>query len=326
MKILSFRPYKDAVYEYRATRPLGSLGARFRRSLLRNNETISLEKLAERIKKQGDIWVVKNVVNLETAKWLVSMRDLVGAKLIMDFDDNFYKIPELNAALLHFDKERLLVLASLAEKCDWLTVSTTPLKEEMKNLNPNIAVLPNYINPSEWKHPAKPHKKIRIGWVYNTMHLPDAELVGKALNKVKRVYGDRVEIVLFGGKVNPFTFDVNHVKPVKYKDYPKKLCELGLDIAICPLIDNDYNRSKSNIKWLECSMSGAAVVASNVYPYEKSIEHGVTGFLTTKQWYKYISKLIDDKELRQNIINQAREEIINNYSSNEKWEAFYKCI
>lgn len=105
---------------------------------------------------------------------------------------------------------------------------------------------------------------------------------------------------------------------------------MGIDISVGPLADNDFNKCKSNIKWLESSMAGAAFIGSNVYPYEMSIKHGKTGFIakTKNQWVKYISWLIDDDGRRNEMAKAAKEEVLKKYNleTNTDWKDFYEKI
>ena len=102
----------------------------------------------------------------------------------------------------------------------------------------------------------------------------------------------------------------------------------ALDISVCPLADNQFNRCKSNIKWLESTMSGAAVVASDVYPCAQSIEHGKTGYLAkrTKDWVKCLSDLIENEDKRKQMVKNAQKEVKDNYASPQKWIDFYKYL
>lgn len=50
--------------------------------------------------------------------------------------------------------------------------------------------------------------------------------------------------------------------------YPSTLQHLQLQAVVAPLIDNEFNRCKSTIKYLECCASGMPLFASNVIPYK----------------------------------------------------------
>ena len=56
-----------------------------------------------------------------------------------------------------------------------------------------------------------------------------------------------------------------------YEEYPLFLNHLDLDIAIAPIKDTEFNRCKSNIKWLEHSMLKTPMVLSDVYPYSTTV-------------------------------------------------------
>ena len=80
------------------------------------------------------------------------------------------------------------------------------------------------------------------------------------------------------------------------------------------MIDDEFNRSKSNIKWLEYSLKGIPTVASNVEPY-KCIENDKTGYLCDKpeDWYETLSMLIKSPQKRKNVAESASTEVKNNW-------------
>ena len=307
------------------------LGAIFRKTLLRKNERIQLKELGKRLKKIGDIWYLKYLKDFHTADIIVTLKNETGAKLVMDIDDNIWQTP-IGNIVRHSEgfAKYVSINTGLVECADYVTVSTEPMRLALKTLNDNIAVLPNLIDPSDWKWKRKAHKKVRIGWIWSPTHLPDMEEVREALEEIYKKYQDQIEIVMFGAVQNLFTFPTENVQGVYFKDYPKKLTELSLDISICPLSDNEFNRCKSNIKWLESTMAGAAVVASKVYPYEHSIEHGTTGYLAKNknQWVRHISHLIENETKRLNLVANARQVILDKYDSNKdtKWQEFFEKL
>ena len=329
MKILSFVPKTNAVFTYRCVRPLRPLGATFRKTLLRKNEKIQLKELGKRLRKLGDIWVIKYLKNLHTADILITLAKETGAKLVLDIDDNIWQIPIGNIVRHSEGFDKYVALnTGLVEHADWVTVSTEPMKQALLPLNSNIEVLPNLIDPKEWKFKRKKHKKIRIGWIWFPTHVPDMPIVKEALEEIYTY--DNVEIVMFGALKNMMSFPATNINGVKFEDYPRVLTEAGIDISICPLADNDFSKCKSNIKWLESTLAGAAVVASKVYPYEFSIEHGKTGYLAqnTNQWIKYLFYLIENPDKRLEMQQNAFHEVLKyDVAKDTKWHDFYsKCV
>lgn len=49
--------------------------------------------------------------------------------------------------------------------------------------------------------------------------------------------------------------------------YPAMIEHLQLQAVVAPLIDNEFNRCKSPIKFLECAASGIPLYASDMLPY-----------------------------------------------------------
>jgi hypothetical protein len=84
-----------------------------------------------------------------------------------------------------------------------------------------------------------------------------------------------------------------------FNEYPDLLAKINPDITIAPVEDIPFNHSKSCIKWYEMTAIGCPVVVSDLTPYD-TIENGVTGFKAKKygDWVKYLSRLIESKELR----------------------------
>lgn len=52
-------------------------------------------------------------------------------------------------------------------------------------------------------------------------------------------------------------------------NYPALINSLNLNAIVAPIIDGEFNRCKSNIKWLECCALGVPLFASNMITYNK---------------------------------------------------------
>jgi len=58
------------------------------------------------------------------------------------------------------------------------------------------------------------------------------------------------------------TLKWTHQPFVPLSEYNQTLCKLNLDIGLCPLVDNRFNRCKSAIKFYEYAMVGTCTMAS----------------------------------------------------------------
>ena len=311
-------------------RPLiEDMGAKYQRTFLRKNDSMQIGELAERFKKKCDVMVIKYIDQKHTLNVLYTMRNLAKFKVILDIDDNLWQIPMGNPAMGNADQHanRIFSLTQSAISADWITVSTVPLYNALKPLNSNIAVLPNYVKPEEWKFKRKKHSKVRIGWVWSPTHIPDMHVVEGALRRIYTKYKDKIEIVIFGTTFDIFKgIPTTNIKGVRFDKYPQTFTEAGIDISIAPLDDNDFNKCKSNIKWMESAMAGAAFIGSKVYPYEYSVKEGKTGYLAKSeaQWIKRLEFLIENEEKRKELAENAKKEVLRlSKEYKQKWTDFY---
>ncbi|MBS1103731.1 glycosyltransferase [Gluconobacter sp. Dm-62] len=80
------------------------------------------------------------------------------------------------------------------------------------------------------------------------------------------------------------------------------------DISIAPLeTGNVFCEAKSEIKFFEAALSGAATIASPTGPFQRVIRHGDTGFLadSATDWYDALIELIDNPERRVRMARDA---------------------
>ena len=78
-------------------------------------------------------------------------------------------------------------------------------------------------------------------------------------------------------------------------NYPRELLIRKLDLLIAPLIDSEFNRCKSNIKWLEFSALGIPMIGQNISTYNKYTNQV---FNTTDDIENWIDKLFFRKDSR----------------------------
>jgi len=80
------------------------------------------------------------------------------------------------------------------------------------------------------------------------------------------------------------SFNVNffHVPFYPPVMFPTLLASLNIDIGIAPLQDNEFNHSKSCVKFYEYAATGAATLTSKVLPYTKEV--GYCAKNNVKDW------------------------------------------
>lgn len=107
-----------------------------------------------------------------------------------------------------------------------------------------------------------------------------------------------------------------------------------IDIALAPLKDNVFNSMKSQLKVIEAGFHKKPIVASDIYPYQLDIKHGVNGYLVQekkahKLFPKFVKKLVNSKDLRDEIGGKLYETVKDKYDINnitKKRAQIYKKI
>ena len=61
---------------------------------------------------------------------------------------------------------------------------------------------------------------------------------------------------------------IEHHPGTSILNYPERLRQLELNVMVAPCIDNEFNRCKSNIKWLEACALGIPLLASDIAAYQ----------------------------------------------------------
>jgi len=222
----------------------------------------------------------------------------------------------------------LKTMFETARTVDMLQVSTPELKESYKKFNPNIVVLENFIDNRLYDKVPKVKNEIpTIGWFGTKTHIGDLQIVNGCIpqNCKFLVAGfPEVKEKLFKNLNN-----IEYLPPYKLEELPEIIAKC--DIGIVPLIDNKFNAGKSDLKGLEFGAMSVPVVASDVPPYRRWIRHGENGFLAkknkTKFWIRYLQKLVDDKELREQMGKEAKKDAIKRDIKNniDKWiEVYFK--
>lgn len=314
-----------AIGWYRVMNPLKKLGA----DITIGNVIRSTAEDAMRMKARGDIWFSKIADNDGIDHIYGTHRDITGAKLVIDLDDDPILVNEGHPDIegIEAKKDMRIRMVKLA---DHLVVSTEEIAKNVRPLNPYVTVIPNAIDPEIWKfkNQLKKDGKVRIGWMASGSHFADLPVINPVMAKILAKYPN-VEFHFAGMTWDDHNEErfFHHTGSGNYEKFPKWYSELGIDIAIAPLKDTPFNRCKSNIKWMEAAMLEIPTVASDVLPY-RDIKHGETGFLATNQdqFIKYLSKLIEDEELRRKIGKQAKKEILNHWTTDKVLPLYEKLF
>jgi len=236
-------------------------------------------------------------------------------KVVYEIDDDLWHVPPGNESRKYWQYDKIAAAESIMQACDAITTSTEPLAELLRRHNENVYVIPNYIpeiNPLPKFDPV-----IRIGWSGSISHRVDFNSgITRALIDIKKKYKGKIELIFCGWIPDDLVGHVTFYEPVPPMHYLYFLNELRLHIGIIPCADIKFNECKSNLKFLEYSITKTASVASAIYPYVHTITDE-TGILikegSYQEWYESLDRLIQDAGLRNRLAHRAYEYVRNSY-------------
>lgn len=241
-----------------------------------------------------------------------------GPLLVAEYDDDLINVRPDNAlfTLKGVDYESYLrddvpACLRILDDADLITVSVSHLAEVLaEQTDTPVVVLPNTVDPVLLEVPQRlrePGEQLRVGWGGSPTHDLDIRLNADGIRYGLRKSG--AQLVMLGA-------DYRHL--LKHPDTEYHPWQTRIDnyyvivhsshIALAPLADDAFNRSKSALKALEASALGIPVVASDVRPYREFVVHGETGFLcrTEDDWMKAIRALGNDEDMRRAMGQAAR--------------------
>ncbi len=280
-------------------------------ALERRGHDVSLEYLSTPLRvRKSDV-----VVFLRPARQgilgAIRSANQQGALTVVDIDDDLWRIHPSNPSYRYLMQgPARQVLEACIREAKLVTVTTRELAESIKHLT-SARVLSNMLPAEHWPDsPRRPRDgtALTLGWAGGSSHLMDLQVISGAVETLLGQY-DQLEVVVAGLGMSPFApHERVKVAPgVPIEEYPGLLGQF--DIAVAPVEDSVFNTSKSDLKLLEYSMMGIPTVASKTVTYGRSIRQGENGFLAgnTKDWLKYLRRIIEDPDLRVCMGAKARE-------------------
>lgn len=246
-----------------------------------------------------------------------------GKKFIWSIDDDYFCVPDHNAAKPN--KTLLGALCIVRSLADEVWCSTHHLAEQTRrSVDVLVRVLPNLLDMKPYRVTSlKRRRVVRTLWFGTSTHNKDVESYCEAIRLIskhaKGAYKDRVEFVFYGMSPSAKTeqdhlwSEVSFVPFTTFNEFHSTLTSLAGDIGACPLGDDLFNRSKSNLKILEMAALRQAVIASPVGPYEAKLP-GLIHAADGKAWCNEIVRLVEDEKHRADKASEIYEEVYSNWN------------
>lgn len=261
-------------------------------------------QIKEEFFKDIDILLFNRLIAGTSLDNIISYREKYGFKMVCDLDDHWAlgKDHFLHSQYEHYDISNKI--AGYIKASDIITVTHERLYKQVIELNKNCFILPNAIpKVDQFLVKKVPSELTRLFWAGGITHRKDLELLKRPLQLIKR---DRCKLVICGyvrgdpewkEMAKTYTTDSSYntvvFESMPVSEYYKAYAHC--DISLIPLIDNEFNSHKSNLKILEAANIAAPVVVSRVHPYLDMPEYLVNYVDAHRPWYAQINKLLNDE-------------------------------
>jgi glycosyltransferase involved in cell wall biosynthesis len=220
---------------------------------------------------------------------------------------------------------------------DAVTVPTEYLAQKVRQYNKNVFVIPNAIdfNQAQFKPDQKVKDlktdKVHIGWSGSVTHFHDVMMLTDTFMQLNANpdTSKKYRVVLSGFVEGDQVWnEYQKIFTSGYKIAEDQYCRINgmdvftyasaydlMDVGLIPLKDTEFNRCKSELKMMEMGAKRLPVVVSDQYPYTNIAKHGINCLTSNKKdWFKNIKRLIDSKDLREELGEALYQEIYTNFN------------
>ena len=252
-------------------------------------------------------------------------------KIVMDVDDAIWEIHNDNPAYEVWKKgsEGIRDFTAICNEVDYITCTNQYLKNVIinntKKSPDKVIVFPNYIDLDSYTYRSEFRNDGQINLTHfgSTTHFFDLKETEfeRGISRIMKEYPN-VKLRTVGAFIPEYrekwgaryenTFGDPDIYTWIKEKFPEFMKEA--DILVCPLIDDIYNRCKSQIKWLETSSAKVPGVYQKIRQYEEVVD-GTNGICANKdtEWYRGIKYMIDNPDKRKKMGEKTFEDV-------KKWQ------
>lgn len=260
-------------------------------------------------------------------KHLRNISQANGMKILYEVDDVIFRkdIPMYNGCRQAFDTPEVekASLEAIA-LCDRVTVVSEYMRDYYTKMtgHPNVTYIPNYMpkfwfdrfySPEKIQKRYETHKKKpRVGVFASSTHI-DVRNQNKQIDDFSHVNDviiktcKDIQWVVVGGKPNKLAPLIERglieFKPwANLNDYPALMDEMNVNLTFAPLIDNEFNKSKSDIKITEAGALGIPCICQDLVTYKDA----QVKFTTGDELIQQIVKLMKTPDVYFDMSKKAR--------------------
>lgn len=264
---------------------------------------------------QADV-VIWHLVTDQDALWLMEERKRRNLVNIYEISDNIAAFQPHDPMREYFnDPVNLSTVFLYANMADAVQVTSEELIKRFGFLNQRMVAFKNQIKfVPDFQQ--RGDQNVRIGWGGSVSHSEDLKWISPVIVDLCRKH-DHVSFSFMGTERGIDFFKgipedrISHVPPGSLQEYYDFLDTI--DVGLAPLCDTEYNRCRSDIKFVEYASRGVVPVLSALAPYEKDVVQGETAFLfrAPGELWEILEKIVISPAVRLRVAQNAQEYVKN---------------
>lgn len=239
---------------------------------------------------------------------LENVRNITGAKIVVDLDDDWVLPPaHLNYELYVELRQRI---ENNIRNTDLVTVTHERLADRCYQFNRNVEVIPNAVQFGEDQYTEEriESDSFRLFWAGGISHVNDMEILRNPMKRISSLkgistviggysYTNDVTKMCWDRMVSSFTSSLKIpglvLTSLPVTEYMNHFNHA--DCLLLPLEDSKWHTMKSNLKLLEAAAKKIPVICSRVNPY---LDFDPPVFYVERQgdWFKHVNFLLKNKE------------------------------
>ncbi|MFP5212650.1 MAG: glycosyltransferase [Acidobacteriota bacterium] len=275
----------------------------------------SLHRNREEIMREADVLALINLCDPDLLP-VIRERRQRGKVTVYELCDDLDDTPPGSPAYAYYrNPENSLLLKRIARACDAVQFSSPELQRKYGSLNRRTTVFPNHILEIPPRRNHSNGEGMTVGWGGSLGHLDDMK---KIADPLIRWILSRTDVKLHLMCADPIR-DLFKALPEGRKkhfstgslwDYYRFLTTI--DVGLAPLKDTPFNRSRSDVKFLEYAVHGVVPVVQASGPYLRSVRDGATGlfFRTGEELIARLDGLARDTSRRLALAEAARDYVV----------------
>lgn len=259
--------------------------------------------------KQINVFVINRFCEALSLIEILQLKKKYGFKLVVDIDD-YWELFTKHLSYENYEKNRVPhIIKSNIKHADLVTCTNTRLWAEIIKINKNCEIIPNALpfDKDQFTDVKIPHDKITIVHTGSITHYPDIQQLKNPMLELakSKSFSESCRMLLCGWNdynkwhwnkmANIYTAN----EKLEYKILESLPVDLYMnfyaeaDMLVTPLLDNKFNRMKSNLKALEAGAKRIPILAYNRDPYAD-----IPTIFKVENWERDIKRMAFSKQMR----------------------------